>query len=56
MMEAFVIEALLNFVVTSAELADVVLDVAGKRVEDTTAEVGEMLEEAVPSSTVKYCP
>jgi hypothetical protein len=53
MMEAFVIDASLDLVVTSAEPAEVVLDVAGERVEDTTAEVGEMLEEAVPASTVK---
>jgi len=55
MKEAFVIDASLDLelVVTSGEPAKAVMDVAGLRVEDTTAEVGEMLEEAVPSSTVK---
>ena len=48
-----VVKASLDLLVTWAELAEVVPDAATERVEDTTAEVGEMLEVAVPSSTVK---
>jgi hypothetical protein len=40
-------------VVVWAELAEVAPDAASESVEDTTAEVGEMLVEAVPCSTVK---
>jgi len=47
--EAFVIKASLDLLVTCAEFAEVVPEAAMERVEDTTAEVGEMLTEAVPS-------
>jgi hypothetical protein len=46
-------EASLDLLVTWAEFAEVVLDGADERVEEMTAEVGEMLTVAVPSSTVK---
>jgi hypothetical protein len=50
---ALVVSAWLDLVVAWAELAEVVPDAAAERVEDTTAEVAEILTEAVPSSTVK---
>jgi hypothetical protein len=55
--DSLTFKASLDWVVDWVEPAEVVPDavpeVVGARVEETTAEVGEILKLAVPSSTVK---
>jgi len=54
---SLIFKASLDLLVVLVELAEVVPEVVpegvGKRVEETTAAVGEILTVAVPSSTVK---